>query len=105
MTLKTITSQHRDLQRLSIHIPHILSYAMPEHGGMLELIEAETPGTQWPDLDRLLLELWDSRSIRPKVVDPRAKNKNGKRDWAGHLLPEITKSGIINLVDESSGSE
>ena len=49
------------------------------------------------DLDRLLVQFWDSRSIRPKVVT----EKKGKRDWAGYLLPEITKRGIIDLVEES----
>ena len=105
MTLETITSRQRDLQRISIHIPHILSYAIQEDGVTIEQTEVANPGTRWLDLDRLLVQFWESRSIRPKVVYPRTMDgKKGLRDWAGYLLPEITKGGIIDVVEGSSGS-
>jgi hypothetical protein len=106
MTLETIGSRHRDLQRICIHIPHILSYAIQEDGITIEQTEVANPGTRWLGLDRLLVQLWESRSIRPKVVYPRAMDgKRGLRAWAGYLLPEITKRGIIDLVEGSSGSQ
>ena len=57
---------------------------------------------QWLNLDRLLVQFWESRSIRPKVVC--AKLREG-RDWAGCLLPEITGRGIIDLFEDSYGSQ
>jgi len=107
-TLETITFQHQDLQKISIHVPHILSYiyVLHEDGVTWELIEAANPSMQWPDLDRLLVQFWDSRSIRPKVVYPRTKNeKRRMKGWVGNLLPEIKKRGIIDLVEESGGSQ
>jgi hypothetical protein len=93
MALETITSQRRDLQRISIYVPHPLHYVYDE-------------GTQWLHLDRLLVRFWDSRLIRPKVVYRRAMNgEKGMEDWIGRLLPEITKRGIIDLVEESSGPQ
>ena len=61
------------------------------------------PDTRWSDLDRLLVQFWDSRLIRPKVVyfDPRLKNgKRVGRDWAVCMLPEMAKKGIVDLVGE-----
>ena len=56
----------------------------------------------WLDLDHLLVQFWESRSIRPKVVCPIPKE--GKQsacmgDSIGCLLPEIVGRGIINLVE------
>ena len=99
MALETITFHHLDLERLSIHIPQTMSYITHEDGVALEQNEAVDPGVQWPDLDRLLLKFWDSRLIRPTIVSPRMGNGRGTKDWAGNLLPELTKRGIIDLVD------
>ena len=53
------------------------------------------------DLDRLLVEFWELRSIRPKITNgstPRNDEKKGFMiDCVGCLLPEITKRGIIDL--------
>ena len=103
--LETITYQHRDLCEISIHLPDMLNCALNEDGVTIERIEEPNLGTQWLDLDRLLVQFWDSRSIRPKVVHPLTENeKKEMGDWAGHLFPELTKRGIIDLVEYSSGS-
>jgi hypothetical protein len=99
MALETITSQHRDLQQISIHVPYILSYALHGGGTTTEWID----GTQRLELDHLLVQFWDLRSIRPKVMYSK-NQKRGIRDLVVYLLPEITKRGIIDLVEESSGS-
>jgi len=94
MTLETIPFQHQDLQRISIHFPHILVRDMPQDG--LERIEGTNPRTQWPDLDRLLVRFWDSCSIRPKVVYPQTGDPGKEtRDWVSYLLPEITERGVL----------
>ena len=56
------------------------------------------------DVDRLLVQFWDSRSIRSKFMYlPMAGNEKVEiRDRAGRLLPELTKRGIIDLVECSS---
>jgi len=106
MALETITPRHQNLQRISIHIPQVLTCAIHEDGFIIERIEEANPDTQWLDLDRLLVQFWSSRSIRPEVVYPNTKSEgNGMRDWAGYLLPEMTMRGIVDLVEESSRSE
>ena len=93
-TLETITSRHRNLQQISIHVPRTWTYTFQDDGVTINEINIEYPVAQWLDLDRLLLQFWDSRSIRPKVVYPPA-GKTQVRNWAEELFPESTKRGII----------
>lgn len=87
MALETITLRHQDLQQISIDV----------WGGLVALT---SPDARWSDLDRLLLKLWDSHSIRPKVVDSLTEvAKTGSRDWVGYLFPEATGRGIIDVVE------
>ena len=89
MTLRTITTEHRDLQQILIHAPHD------------EEPIGETICRQWSDLDCLLVQFWESHSIRPKVVLDAAMRSGRKnvKSSIGFLLPEITKGGIIDFVE------
>jgi hypothetical protein len=88
--LRTITPGHRDIQQISIHLPHYLitlgvtrhTIGKPIHG-------------QWLGLDHLLVQLWKSRSVRTRVI---YTEMGDIIDLAEHLLPEISKSGAIDLV-------
>ena len=53
---------------------------------------------EWQDLDHLLLQLWTSRSIRPKVVYKRGRREDGTGDVVSRLLPELTKRGVVEVV-------
>ena len=94
--LQTIT-EHQDLQHISIHAPFRFTFIKSSTdvrqdigGGISE---------QWSDLDRLLVRLWESRSIRPKVVcKPLERENRNTRRCIGCLLPEMTERGIIDLV-------
>ena len=52
---------------------------------------------QWYDLDRLLVQLWTSHSIRPKVTYETGGRRMDMKDHVPHLLPELTKSGVVDL--------
>jgi hypothetical protein len=78
-------SKHRDLQHISIYVPHELTF-----GG-----SHPTMHRQWVDLDHLLVQFWESRSIRPKVVF----TKQGMGDYVKRILKETTGRGIIDLVE------
>ena len=55
---------------------------------------------QWLDLDRLLVQLWESRSIYPNVIHTEMRmERQGVTDYAEYLLPELTMSGINNLIE------
>ena len=88
--LQTITTEHRDIQQISIRIPFFLTFVRVP----MRTIEERAPG-QWPGLDHFLVQLWESRSIRPRVVYTARRDM---RDLAGRLLPEISKRGIIDLI-------
>ena len=56
---------------------------------------------EWQDLDRLLVQFWTSHSIRPRLVyGPNSGGWNA-RDHAQSLLPELTRRGLVDLVEYS----
>ena len=91
--LRTITPNHQDLRHLSIQTPQDpnLAGAAADPGQTV----GETIDRQWSDLDLLLVQFWELRSIRPEVTYPTGQRM---RDFVGNLLPEITKRGIVDLV-------
>jgi hypothetical protein len=98
-TLKT-TSKHRDLREISIYLPYSVATAGADADAG-RIIVGENFG-EWLDLDRLLVEFWESSSIRPKVVcRTRAGGERDTSHCVGYqlLLPEITRRGIIDLVE------
>ena len=95
MALQTITPEHRDLQRISIHMPYYLTLLGVGVGKFL----GEATCREWSDLDRLLVQFWESRSIRPRVGCVRLGQKQQSTEYCiGCLLPEITKRGIFDSL-------
>jgi hypothetical protein len=92
--LRTITPEHRDLRRISIHMPYRLTTTYG--GGNATQSIGDPVYGQWLGLDRLLVQLWESRSVRPRIIHMATQDL---RDCAGFLLPEVTKRGIIDLVE------
>jgi hypothetical protein len=91
-TLQTITPEHQDLRQISVLVDFTIPFLSTGPS-------AETIGEQCLGLDRLLVQLWESHSIQPKVECTALRGKEqDARDSVGRLLPEITKKGIINLV-------
>ena len=91
--LQTITPEHQDLRRITIYIPHYLTLAVALTN--LRQTIGETDCEKWLDLDRLLVQFWEARSIRPKIV---FQTDEGMGD-IGCLLPEITKKGVIDIFE------
>ena len=95
--LQTITTEHRNLRSISIYAPFRFTQINPD-ANVRETIGGEI-FDQWLDLDRLLVQFWESRSIRPNVVCTKVErgNKN-TRYCIGCVLPEVTKRGVIDLI-------
>ena len=98
--LRTITLEHRDIRQISIHVPHYLTLCGT--GADVKETVGETACEQLLDLDRLMSQLWESHSIRPRVVCTMLKG--GERsvcvgDCIGCLLPEITGRKIIDPIE------
>jgi len=98
MALQTIASEHRDLREILIQVPdHTRSISDPFN---VRQILGEVCYRQWMDLDRLLVQFWELRAIRPKIAYCVAEEKKTAMcAYTGNLLPEITERGIIELVD------
>ena len=91
--LQTITSNHRDLQHISIKVDYYSSFVDPSTGA--DPGQADGGLRQCLDLDRLLIQFWESRSIRLKVIH----TEPGVAGYIGRLLPEIMGRGLIDLVE------
>ena len=102
--LRTITSNHRDLQQISISTKYIIPN--------LELRDIVTPSDwrlslqhanmMWLELDRLLTQLWESHSIRLKVAyySPTWLDGERARSCMGNLVPELMMRGAVDLVEK-----
>jgi hypothetical protein len=72
-------------------------------GGDVRQTIEDVDRRDWLDLGHLLVQFWESSSIRPKFVClRRVKGERDARYWVGcwRLLPEIMKRGIIDLVEK-----
>jgi len=104
LALETITPAHRDFHHITTHVSeHLPSIANPTN---LRETLGESFYGKWMDLDRLLVQFWESRGIRPKVGCNVSKKGNvAMFEYIGcllpEILPEITKRGIVELVDLS----
>ena len=97
--LRTVTPEHRTLQQISIYVP--FNSALYDIGIDIGPPIGETTRRQWSGLDHLLIHLWESRSIRPKLVCMRLKwEERDIRDVIESFLPEVTGRGVgIDLVE------
>ena len=59
----------------------------------------ESACREWQGFDRLLLQFWISRSIRPKIGCKQFNKGRVLRDVALRLLPELTSRGVVDLVE------
>lgn len=97
-TLKTITSEHQDLRNISIG-SHALSNNFDHQDDARTVVENELY-EHWMDLDRTLIQLWESHAIRVRITyfSPRGERKRA-REFVGGLLPEATEKGVVKLVN------
>ena len=94
MGLETIKSAHKDLREVKIIIPFLSTPIDENFNGDFYM--------QWANLDRVLLQLWQSYSVRTKLVyTARNDPEVGERvcEFIGSLLPEAIKGGGTELVD------
>jgi len=94
MALQTITHEQRDLQQVSIYIPFVNPNAN------IGQVIGEAAREQWVDLDHFLVRFLGSRSIRLVVKSTTpAGEGHDVRGYIGWLMPEVTRRGVIDLVE------
>ena len=97
MALRTITPVHQALRQISIHETYYSLYA--GLGAEVKSLMGEQTASLWSELDQLLVQLWKSHSIRPRMrYDASPVSKEAMRDLVWYYLPEITRRGIVDLV-------
>jgi len=96
--LRTVTPEHEGLQRISIRVPFHLTPSTVCADARQTV--GEGIFRQWSELDRLLVQLWESHSIRPKVIYMTLRDETeGTRDFVQRLLPATTTIGMTDLVE------
>ena len=99
IALRTITPKHQDLRKISI-LPANYATMVMYGAGVMQIVEEEGFIGQWLELDRLLVQVWESRSISLEVlykVMPR--DGESMRNLMKGLLPEATGRGMVDLVN------
>jgi hypothetical protein len=91
--LQTITLRHRNLRHITIKVSYYLTLVRYFKNIRQGIGEANCG--QWLDLDRLLVQLWESHSVRPNVVCDTANR--AMNNCVKSLLPEGTKRGILDF--------
>ena len=103
-TLRTITCDHKDLQQIDVDV------LWPQYQGNLDLVDPArmrvvlggTSWAGWSELDRVLGQIWESYSIRLKVpYSAPAIARERARGFMERLLPEVTRRGIVELVEDN----
>ena len=94
LILRTLTPHHTNLQQITIDASYIfyarLGQDFSGHGpkGLLGL-----------ELDHLLVQLWESHSVRLKVLYDTSLTTDREKagTWVEQLLPELTAQEIVEL--------
>jgi len=97
--LRTITSEHQDFQQITIYIPRLRLWTLFTIDADGEATFGEPFRGQWLDLDRLLVQFWESRSIRPRICPRLEEECRDAEICLKFLLPEITKRGVFDLFE------
>ena len=99
--LKTITSGHRDLREVAIHIVFIISAFVDDPVNARRTVTGDQTYALWMGLDRLLVRLSELGAVRVKVrYRLRGRNKE-MREYVESLLPEVAGGGSNRLLDYS----
>lgn len=103
MTLRTITPNHRNLRQISICITHTLSHVAPHriHPTYFKLSVSSDAHQQWLELDRLLVQLWESHAIRLRVLYDGSTSTVAQQKMRGCIecfFPETVARGIVDMI-------
>jgi len=99
LVLRVISREHRDLRRVSVDEFYNLSHL--DGNEDLRQVVGEVVLEEWLDLDRILVRLWESLSVRTNVIWTGGRREGVMRGYVECFLPEMMKRGMVtvNLVD------
>ena len=87
--IRTTTPKHRDLRKISIHVPYSKT--------SFDTVKRSANYQEWLDLDRLLVQIWESHSTSLRVIcTTQLGQPEGMIGLADCLLPELTRRGRVD---------
>ena len=86
-TLPTIET--KSLRQISLVIPHDV---------IVKALDVESTRRGWLDLDRMLVQTWTSRSIRPRLMYERILEERDLGKDVARLLPESMERGTVDVL-------
>lgn len=89
-TLQTSTHAHRNLRQITTYV---LSGFYPFSFDFIQ-IPVEEIRRQWQDLDHILVRLWESYSIRPRVAYAMVEGEG--REWCTQMR-DCTQSSLSEM--------
>ena len=103
LTLRTITHNHRNLQRISLKASCESYIRFIDKGDPADLRDeiGRTLYQGWLELDEVLVQLWESHSIRSEVVYDTRRGIRARRAARRleSLLSGAVARGIVHLVE------
>jgi len=95
LALQAVTSDHQDLRRISVDVPyHLAGLRVGEDPWR---VIGEGLVEEWFGLDRILLHLLESLSIRTDVIWTWGGSVRVLGNYIGCLLPEVMKRGMVTI--------
>ena len=89
--IQTTIPRHQELRKISVRVPHYLT-------SDVDTLKESEIYRQWLDLDRSLVQSWESHSTPPRVICTTRKGyAYNMRGFTECLLPEMTRRGIVDL--------
>ena len=87
------TAKTKTLQSISLAI---------SYRAIIRAFHIEAIRQEWSSLDQLLVQIWTLHSLRPKLSHDRVVNLEiqSAKIILGKLLPESTRRGIVDLVED-----
>ena len=87
ITLTLETAKSKNLRQIRLH-------------SSVEFVKSigEEIRQEWRDLDRLLVQLWTSHSIRPKFTFSGRVESDNLKKVVPSLLPELTSKGAADVI-------
>ena len=92
--VQTTVPEHRELRKILIRVPYSLTCFD------VDIMKESAVYREWLDLDRLLVQLWESNSTPPRVICTTWSGQSkGMIGFTDCLLPELTKRGTVDLCE------
>ena len=99
IALRTITPKNQDLRQISI-LPANYAIMLMYGADVRRIAEEKGLIGQWLELDQLLVQVWESRSISLEVLyNVVLREGESMRSCMEWLLPGATGGGMVDLVN------